>query len=292
VTRKGRSLFWVIVAALSLTAIIGTFAQTLVVDAVLRPLESRDTRARARLAVSRMVAQFAAREQRPDSAAVAVMLERTVEDVDLRSGTVLYRDDQGWDVGHPSRRTQAALEFLDQGAPQPGAEQRPGGPRNYMVFAREPALWKGQKVGELISLRPTRGPMGPGSPFANALLLSLPIALAASLAVGVVIVRMLVRRLRGLELLASRVAGGDLTVRVADDSSLDAAFWADYREANSIDESDGASVVTLRRTDRYRGLAFPVFRFFVMRRRITFISGSSGKKTRACCFSHGPAPWS
>jgi len=218
VTRKGRSLFWVIVAALSLTAIIGTFAQTLVVDAVLRPLESRDTRARARLAVSRMVAQFAAREQRPDSAAVAVMLERTVEDVDLRSGTVLYRDDQGWDVGHPSRRTQAALEFLDQGAPQPGAEQRPGGPRNYMVFAREPALWKGQKVGELISLRPTRGPMGPGSPFANALLLSLPIALAASLAVGVVIVRMLVRRLRGLELLASRVAGGDLTVRVADES--------------------------------------------------------------------------
>ena len=68
--------------------------------------------------------------------------------------------------------------------------------------------------------------------------------------------------------LSEVVDGQSYAMRVADDSSLDAAFWADYREANSIDESDGASVVTLRRTDRYRGLAFPVFRFFVMRREL------------------------
>jgi two-component system sensor histidine kinase BaeS len=218
VKRKGRSLFWVIVAALALTAVIGALAQTLIVDAVLRPLESRDARTRGRLATTRLVSQFAAREQRPDSAAVAVMLERTADDVDLRFGTLIYRDDDGWDVGYPARRTQAALEFLVQGAPPPGMETRFGGPRNYTVFAREPAIWQGQKIGEIIALRPSRGPMGPGSPFANALLLSLPIALAAAFAVGVVIVRMLVRRLRGLELLASRVAGGDLSVRVADES--------------------------------------------------------------------------
>lgn len=216
--RRGRSLFWVIVGALALTAVIGTFAQTLIVDAVLRPLESRDARARGRLATSRLVAQFAAREVRPDSAAVAVMLERTAEDVELRFGTLLYRDDAGWDVGYPARRTQAALEFLIRGAPPPGSENRFGAPRNYTVFAREPAIWQGQKIGEIIALRPARGPMGPGSSIANALLLSLPIALAAALAVGVLIVRLLVRRLRALELLASRVAGGDLSVRVDDES--------------------------------------------------------------------------
>jgi Zn-dependent protease len=68
--------------------------------------------------------------------------------------------------------------------------------------------------------------------------------------------------------LSDVVEGERYAMQVADDSSLDAAFWADYREDNSLDESDGASLVTLRRTDRYRGLAFPVFRFFVMRREL------------------------
>src|SRR4051794_7953474 len=68
--------------------------------------------------------------------------------------------------------------------------------------------------------------------------------------------------------LSDVVEGERYAMQVADDSSLDGAFWTDYREDNSIDECDGASLVTLRRTDRYRGLAFPVFRFFVMRREL------------------------
>ena len=51
-------------------------------------------------------------------------------------------------------------------------------------------------------------------------------------------------------------------------SSLAASFWADYREDNAIAESDGGSLVTLQRTDRYRGLAFLAFRFFAMRREL------------------------
>jgi signal transduction histidine kinase len=217
VTRRGgRSLFWIITAALLLTAVIGTLAQTLVVDAVLRPLEARETRARARLTASRLAAQIAARPARPDSATVDSLLARTVEDAELRFATVLYRDVAGWTVGRPLRRVPGALEFLDRGAASDSA--RDGPPRVYTVFSREATMWSGRRVGEVVALRPARAPMGPGSPFANAILLSLPIAAIASLGVGVVIVRMLVRRLRGLEILASRVAGGDLSVRVPDDS--------------------------------------------------------------------------
>ncbi len=213
-----RSLFWVIAAALLLTAIIGTLAQTLIVDAVLRPLEARDTHTRARLATSRLAAEIASRAQRPDSLALAALVRHAVEDVELRFATLVYRDRQGWSVGEPTRRMPAALEWLRHG---PVPEPPPGNvlaPRNYTVLSREPALWNGQPIGELVALRPTRPPFGPGSPFANAILLSLPIALAAALVVGVVIVRLLVRRLRGLELLAARVAGGDLSVRVDDRS--------------------------------------------------------------------------
>ena len=68
--------------------------------------------------------------------------------------------------------------------------------------------------------------------------------------------------------LSDVVEGERYAMRVEDNSSLDPAFWADYREDSSLSEIDGASVVTLRRTDRYRGLAFPVFRFFMMRREL------------------------
>ncbi len=56
--------------------------------------------------------------------------------------------------------------------------------------------------------------------------------------------------------LSDVVEGERYAMRVEDDSSLAVGFWADYREDNSIVESDGASLVTLQRTDRYRGLAF------------------------------------
>jgi Zn-dependent protease len=68
--------------------------------------------------------------------------------------------------------------------------------------------------------------------------------------------------------LSDIVEGERYTMRVEDDSSLAVSFWADYREDNSIADDDGASLVVLRRTDRYRGLAFPVFRFFAMRREL------------------------
>lgn len=64
------------------------------------------------------------------------------------------------------------------------------------------------------------------------------------------------------------VEGKRFTMRVIDDSSLDPAFWADYVEAVELDGDNTATTVTLTRTDRYRGLAILVFRYFTLRRQL------------------------
>lgn len=64
------------------------------------------------------------------------------------------------------------------------------------------------------------------------------------------------------------VEGERFALRVVDDSSLDPAFWAHYRETAALSGSGGPVEVTLTRTDRYRGLAFLIFRYFALRRQI------------------------
>lgn len=62
------------------------------------------------------------------------------------------------------------------------------------------------------------------------------------------------------------VEGNRFSMRVIDDTALDVSFWKDYRETvELVGEGDGTRV-TLSQTDRYRGLAFLVFRYFAMRR--------------------------
>ena len=61
--------------------------------------------------------------------------------------------------------------------------------------------------------------------------------------------------------------GGRFATQVEDDSSLDPIFWADYREEVEIEEDGEGSRVTLRQRDRYRGLAFLIFRYFALRRK-------------------------
>ncbi|TGQ39761.1 site-2 protease family protein [Mesorhizobium sp. M00.F.Ca.ET.216.01.1.1] len=58
------------------------------------------------------------------------------------------------------------------------------------------------------------------------------------------------------------------SMRVLDDTSLDASFWADYREATELIPEGSATRIILSRTDRYRGVAFLVFRCFAMRREL------------------------
>lgn len=59
------------------------------------------------------------------------------------------------------------------------------------------------------------------------------------------------------------------TTRIVDDSSLEAAFWADHAETVELaDAGGGATRVTIEQTDRYRGFAFLGFRYFALRRKL------------------------
>lgn len=65
------------------------------------------------------------------------------------------------------------------------------------------------------------------------------------------------------------VEGSSFTMRVIEDTALDGSFWKDYSETTDLASEDGGTRVTLGRTDRYRGVAFLVFRYFAMRRELS-----------------------
>lgn len=64
------------------------------------------------------------------------------------------------------------------------------------------------------------------------------------------------------------VEGSHFSMRVIEDTALDASFWANYRESVELVSEGGSTRVTFRQTDRYRGVAFLVFRYFAMRREL------------------------
>jgi len=64
------------------------------------------------------------------------------------------------------------------------------------------------------------------------------------------------------------VRGQHFSMRVIDDSSLHPTFWKDYIESVDLSGEDGSVRVMLSRTDRYRGAAFFVFRYFALRREL------------------------
>ncbi|MCA0050769.1 site-2 protease family protein [Mesorhizobium sp. B283B1A] len=65
------------------------------------------------------------------------------------------------------------------------------------------------------------------------------------------------------------VEGSSFTMRVIEDTALDGSFWKDYSETTDLASEGGGTRVTLGRTDRYRGVAFLVFRYFAMRRELS-----------------------
>lgn len=78
------------------------------------------------------------------------------------------------------------------------------------------------------------------------------------------------------------------SMRVTNDTALDDAFWADFREDVRLSEAGGATTVTMSQTDRYRGLAFLVFRYFRMRRQLGRLKSwaETGRFRRTGIFEH------
>lgn len=57
--------------------------------------------------------------------------------------------------------------------------------------------------------------------------------------------------------------------RVIDDSALDASFWRHFQDRRSVSAAAaGGSLLTVEQSDRYRGIAFLLYRYFALRREI------------------------
>lgn len=83
------------------------------------------------------------------------------------------------------------------------------------VIARVPALREGEQIGEVIVVHPVgRAGFALGAVDGTPTLLLLPTALLLAALAGLVLFRLLTRRLRRLESMASRIASGDLAARV------------------------------------------------------------------------------
>ncbi|TJV52134.1 MAG: site-2 protease family protein [Mesorhizobium sp.] len=84
------------------------------------------------------------------------------------------------------------------------------------------------------------------------------------------------------------VEGSRFSMRVVEDTALDPSFWANYRETTELVSEGGATRVTLTQTDRYRGVAFLIFRFFAVRRELAKLQvwARSGKYRKGGWFEH------
>lgn len=218
----GRSLFWTIAGILLLTLIVGTLLQALVAVAVLEPLETRDARTRAELMASSIAGEIAARPGLPAAADLDTMLARHWAASGPHPPWIAYRGRDSLVVTAPPDRGRSMARALAGGAAPESLARDPRrrGPRARLeTIARHPVVRRDEVLGEVVVMRPVRPRgalefLGP-----RTALLFLPIAMIASLVAGLVMVRLLVGRLRALELLAARITEGDLSVRIADPRS-------------------------------------------------------------------------
>jgi len=231
---RGRSLFWTIALIFLLTAIIGTLLQALVATAVLKPLEARESKARAELALSSLAVAVAGSPAPPRGAELDTLLESARGSI--RPAWVLVRLADGTIQSAPAGR------FL----------RRPETRARLTVIARRPLTHGNRFLGEAEVVRRN----WPRPDFFNgpAPLLSLPIAIAVSVIGGLVVVRLLVRRLRAMEVFANRVAAGDLSVRIEDRSGDEIGRIAE--QLDRMTERLAAARAELTRTDEERRQLF------------------------------------
>jgi signal transduction histidine kinase len=224
---RGRSLFWTISGLFLLAIVLGTLVQVFVAVAVLRPLEAREARSRAELAASGLAGDIAAVPGPWQPGQLAGLLEKHHRSLGPGPAVVAFRDAAGRTASDPTDRGRFLERVLSGAASERGgapSARAPGGPSptrtrdRQDIIVRRPVMRGSEWLGEAIVVRPLWPRGGAALGASGTELLFLPIAVILSAAVGLFIVRMLVRRLRAMETLAARVAEGDLSVRIGDPS--------------------------------------------------------------------------
>lgn len=220
--RRGhRSLFWTFAGAFFLVLLVAGGLQVVLLSLFFEPLIERWNAERARSTAASLAMEIGAL---PDSAATGAVARALQRAGDERVGVrYVFLGDRGDAImdgplppGH--RRELERMVRQESNAP-PG---RAGGPlrprrmsRGPIVIATAPVAGPARS-GQVVAIGPpARLPFLPGAASRRAVAF-LPVALLVALAGGLVIFRMIVRRLEALEHLAGQVAEGRLDVRVSD----------------------------------------------------------------------------
>ena len=248
---RKRSLFWTFAGVFLLVLALATVLQVVVSVGVLRPLAAMSERERAELVAMRAARGLAALPVAAGEDEVRRVLRASR--VEGRPVFTVFWDGAGLAVVEPllppdARRRVLALlggataapDTFPAGPAPPGMRRegpppgelrppedriappgrgagRPFGPGEMRmeVLARRTVLREGAAVGEVVAIGPAGGPGRRWWPEARTMLLFLPFAVLAAGGAGLIMVRILTRRLRALERLADRVTEGDLAARVA-----------------------------------------------------------------------------
>jgi len=171
-----RSLLWTIAGAFLLTVVAGTLVQAFVAVAVLRPLESRETRSRAELTASSLAAEIATAPAAPSGAALDTLLDRHRARLGGRAAWVAYRG-AGGVVTAPARRETlaAALPAIAADTTFERTVTR-GSRRVRELVVRRGVARGGVPAGEVLAVRPALPSGGFGRLDWPATLLAIPIA--------------------------------------------------------------------------------------------------------------------
>jgi Zn-dependent protease len=94
---------------------------------------------------------------------------------------------------------------------------------------------------------------------------------------------------RTLEIDAEEMPGAHAyDARIIEDSALDPTVWANYHERRVVAAAPDGTELIVEQTDRYRGLALLVFRFFMIRRELDQLDSClrTGEAKRSGMFEH------
>jgi signal transduction histidine kinase len=247
---RTRSLFWTFAGVFLLVLVAASALQAVVSVAVLRPLAAMSVRDRAELAVLRAARELATLPGQGEGPQVGRILRANrIEGAPI---VLVFRGRDGGLTTEPPLPpgmqrnlvelltgqpfTRSPLPFAPPtgpggpgpppgegpSPPSPGPSPpgdgglRPPGPRapRLEVLGRRSVTRDGEVVGEVAAVgTPMRQGFG-SLPEPRALLLFVPFAMLAAGAAGLLMVRILARRLRALESFAARVTEGDLAARI------------------------------------------------------------------------------
>jgi len=228
---RSRSLFWTFAGAFLLVLVVAAILQTAMVLLVVRPFAIHLAEGEATLQVHQAADRIAASDRGDETIRHilhGLQRERWGEGI-LAFVSADHRIVPG---GYIPQRARPRMEALLEGTlvPRPPRGPRRGPPTGTPEEPSATSEESGQRVserrlrivtraevpggGEVVALRVReRFPwLPPGAP--TNLLLFLPLALVIAGGAGAVMFRSLVRRIRALEVLAGRVAEGDLEARV------------------------------------------------------------------------------